>query len=80
MSQRAADAAAALPDAEAELLAWATGQRSWLNEMMSAENFLPGGERDRQKTLLMSDQRDAAATELARQKVLALRTLTGAES
>lgn len=78
MSQRAADAAKALPVAEQELLEWATGRRSWISEVMDMEprdNL--GGAEGRAETLLLVDQRDTAAIALAAEKVRALRLLTG---
>lgn len=58
-------------EAEAELLAWCTGERSWTNEMMNAE---PGFE-NRPQTLALIEARDADAIRAARERVEGLRTL-----
>lgn len=72
-----------LHKAEAELLAWCKGERSFTNEMQSIEvcysyqhsDGLYTFDSDRQLTLVRIAQRDAAEIEFARQRVLALRTL-----
>lgn len=73
---------AQLAQAELELYAWATGERSTLNEMMSVENFVgdasntgPGIGPDRSETLLRTAQRDAAELDAAMGRVKALRML-----
>jgi hypothetical protein len=67
--------------AEAELLEWATGKRSWINEMMNTENYVDQGNGttgpDRNRTLALTEARDADAIRAAREKVLALRLLAG---
>lgn len=65
------DLDALLTEAEAELLAWCTGERSWINEMMNAE---PGFE-NRPQTLALIEARDADAIRAARERVEGLRAL-----
>lgn len=72
----ASDAAEALPATEAELLAWATGQRSNLNVMMQTEGWLNSAP-DRNRTLAMVESADADSIRAARERVYALRTLMG---
>lgn len=65
------DLDALLAEAEAELLDWCTGERSWTNEIMNAE---PGFE-NRPQTLALIEARDADAIRAARERVEGLRTL-----
>jgi len=64
---------AELVRAEQELIAWATGKRSWMNEQMNAE----ASTEDRGLTLVRIAQRDAAEIEIATKKVIALRLVCG---
>jgi hypothetical protein len=71
-----------LADAEAELLAWVRGERSYTNEQMGAETYSvdpSSGELvpDRGLTLVRIAERDAAEIEFASKRVQALRMLTG---
>lgn len=73
----------ALAEAERELFAWAIGQRSFMNEMMSNERWYDDGSgqpaSDRQLTFVRIAERDAAELRIAREKVLALRLLISGE-
>jgi len=59
--------------AELELVAWISGNHSWINEHMDIESSY----ENRGRTLVEAAQRDAAELELATQKVKALRVLCG---
>jgi hypothetical protein len=63
-----------LVEAEKELYAWATRQRSNINILMQVEaNSFEG----RQQTIAICEAADADSTRLARERVLALRMLCG---
>lgn len=71
--EKNADPLVELAKAEAELFAWATGQRSWTNQQMDAEF----GTEYRSRTLVEIAQRDEAELGIAIKRVQALRLLTG---
>lgn len=72
----------ALAKAEEELLAWASGERSYTNEQMSVETYYTDtasgqAQPDRGLTLVRIAERDAAEIELATNRLVALRLLAG---
>lgn len=66
-----------LDKAEAELLAWVRGERSYTNEQYAVENFKEDGTPDRGETLVRIAQRDAAEIQCQINRVQALRLLGG---
>jgi hypothetical protein len=76
------DLPAELAKAEAELLEWVRGQRSYTNDQMNAETYYQDpntGEAvaDRGLTLVRIAERDAAEILAATHRVMALKTLIG---
>jgi len=76
------DLLAELAHAEAELLAWIRGERSYMNEQMGAETYIADpttGELvpDRGLTLVRIAERDAAEIAAASNRVQALRMFAG---
>jgi hypothetical protein len=69
-----------LAEAESEMLAWAIGQRSCINEHMAMENYNEDGSPNRGETLVIAAERDAAELLIAIRKVEALRMLAQATS